>query len=384
MKGRETADVLVVGAGVIGLSIARELKKSGVKRVTLVEKGEMGREASHAAAGMLAPQAEADKRDHFFDLCLESSSIYKEFAAELTAETGIDVEYDDAGTLYIGFSEGDISELERRYDWQSSAGLDVEMLSASETHKMEPFVSPDAACSLFFPNDSQVDNRKLIEALRLSALNNGTLIYEQAEVVSVRAVDDTVKGVGLADGREIDAGVVVLATGAWTDLIETDIPQLRVPEVRPIRGQMIRYHTAKRLFSRIIYSPRGYLVPRKDGRLLAGSTSEDAGFDDRVTEEGVASITAAATEIAPSLVQLDRDESWSGLRPMSADGFPVLGRIPPTRNLFAATGHFRNGILLAPLTAVLIAESVCRGVTPEYFRVFSANRFPKADATALV
>jgi glycine oxidase len=366
------SDVLIIGGGVIGLSIARALHKKGVRKITILERGALGAEASHAAAGMLAPNAGTEKTDEFFHLCQESNKLYEAFAAELQDETDIDIELDRQGTLYVALTDDDAREIGRRFEWQRGAGLAVERLTARETRTMEPFLSPDVRESLFFPDDHQVENRKLLHALEKYAETNRIEIRENTEIKELLMENGEITG-AQSDAEKFFAGTVVLATGAWTSLVKAE--GLIMPKIKPVRGQMIAFHTAKRLFQKVIYSPRGYLVPRADGRVLAGATVEDAGFDKSVTDAGIALLWETAMEIAPSFVNLEIAEKWAGLRPLSADGLPVLGNFPPAENLYLATAHYRNGILLAPLTAKILAESIVENVDSHYLKVFSPNRF---------
>ncbi len=368
----QTSDVLIIGGGVIGLAAARALYGKGVRRITILERGRLGREASHAAAGMLAPNAETEKADDFFRLCNESNKLYPEFAAELQDETNIDIELDRQGTLYVALTDEDSSEIRRRFEWQRAAGLAVEQLGARETRALEPFLSPDVRASLFFPEDWQVENRKLLEALERSARGNEIEIRENTLVTDLLIENGRAIGARTETGKFF-ASEVILATGAWTSFIGAE--NLRMPQVVPIRGQMIAFHTAKRLFQKVIYSPRGYLVPRADGRLLAGATVEDAGFDKSVTREGIAHLHENTLEIAPSLVNLEIAEKWAGLRPVAADGLPILGSFPQVENLTLATAHYRNGILLAPLTAKILAEKITGAGDSEYLKIFSPQRF---------
>lgn len=366
------SDVLIIGGGIIGLAIARELHKKGVPKITILERGAIGKEASHAAAGMLAPHAETDKLDDFFFFCDESNKLYPNFAAELFDETGVDIELDREGTLYLAFTETDAKEIRNRFKWQKGAGLQVEHLSAQETRQAEPFVSPDVRESLFFPNDWQVENRQLVHALQKFAELNDIKIRENTEVTRLLTENGKITGAE-TDTEKFFAGKVILATGAWTSFIKTE--DFAMLQVKPIRGQMIAFHTAKRLFQKVIYSPRGYLVPRFDGRVLAGATMEDVGFDRNTTESGINFLHENALEIAPSLVNLEVAEEWAGLRPFAADGLPILGSFPSVENLFLATAHYRNGILLAPLTAKILAENIIEKKDSNYLRVFSPNRF---------
>jgi glycine oxidase len=362
------SDVLIIGGGVIGLSIARELRKRGAGRITVVEKGKLGREASWAAAGMLAPQAETDRIDDFYRFCTESRDIYPEFAADLLAETGVDIELERSGTLYAAFNADDVGEIERRFSWQRSAGLDVERLSSAECLSCEPNLSRDVLGGLFFPRDWQVENRRLVEALTEFARRNGIEIVENTEVIEISEETGEAR---CRNGKSFHAGRTVLATGAWTSLIK--IGELALPvDVRPIRGQMISFAPPERLFRRVIYSPRGYVVPRLDGRLLAGATVEDAGFHAENTAEGLEKLRATAAEISPDLQSLGIVDNWAGLRPFAADGLPIIGEIG--QNLFVATAHYRNGILLAPLTGRIMAKAMFGDEASTYLQVFGPNR----------
>jgi glycine oxidase len=373
MNFPDKSDVLIVGGGVIGLTLARELHKKGVRKITVVERGLCGMEASSAAAGMLAPHAETDKIDPFFQFCAESNRLYPGFAAELLDETGIDIELDQAGTLYLALTERDSEELRRRYEWQKSAGLKVEHLTAAETRQTEPFISPDVRESLFFADDGQVENRLLVQALLEYTRLNGIEIREGAEVSGLLTSGSRVLGVETRN-EKLFAETTVVATGAWTSLIKLG-PNAWPVKIKPIKGQMIAFHTAKRLFQKVIYSPRGYIVPRADGRILAGATVEDAGFDKQTTEAGIEYLRGTAGEISPSLGSFGISESWAGLRPFAADTLPVIGRIIGYENLLIATAHYRNGILLAPITARVLADEITGTGTSEYLELFGIGRF---------
>lgn len=369
----KTSEILIIGGGVIGLSLARELHKSGCRDICLVEKSSTGHEASWAAAGMLGPQAESDNADVFFELCSESRDLYPEFAASLLDETGVDIELDRTGTLYLSFSNEDSTDLQRRYDWQTKAALSVQKVSAEEARKAEPFVSPDVREALLFPNDWQVENRKLLHALRRYAELNDIRIVENVKVGSLTVEDGKIVGAA-SDNETFRADATVLATGAWTSLIK--VGQSSTPIViEPVRGQIVAFQTAKRLFRHVIYSPRAYIVPRFDGRILAGSTSENVAFDKSVTEAASTKLREMAYEIAPSIANLAVTDQWSGLRPFAADALPVIGEIGGLENLLVATGHYRNGILLAPLTAKLIADKLIGNVDSLYLREFGPDRF---------
>ena len=254
------------------------------------------------------------------------------------------------------------------------AGLNVEFLSAMETRRAEPFISPDVREALYFPNDWQTENRKLLTALRKSAELNRIKIVENCEVKSLLSEKRQFTG-AKTETETFFAEKVILTTGAWTSLIKVGENATFFVDVKPIRGQMLSFQTAKRLFSKVIYSPRGYIVPRVDGRILVGATVEDVGFDKNVTADGVDFLRENALEIAPNLVNLKVSENWAGLRPFAADGLPILGGFPEIENLFIATAHYRNGILLAPLTAKILADKIAENVDSEYLEIFNPQRF---------
>jgi glycine oxidase len=342
-------------------------------RVLIVELGQLGKEASFAAAGMLAPQAEANQADDFFKLCCRSRDLYPTFAAELREETGIDIELDQTGTLYCAFSDHDQAEIEKRYEWQRRAGLAVEHLTSRQALNLEPQLAPNVRSALRFPLDVQVENRKLLLALIAVNAKLGVGSCVETSVESVRSERGRVTGVQTSRGF-VSTHKVVIASGAWTSFIKVEnaAPQIRI---EPVRGQMICYEANPPLARHVIYSPRGYLVPRRDGRLLAGSTSEAAGFAKSVTEPGLESIRVHAREITPTISRLAEVDSWAGLRPRAADELPILGKARETEGLFFATGHYRNGILLAPLTGKLIAGLIADNVAMEELHNYTPDRF---------
>jgi glycine oxidase len=368
-------DAIVVGGGVIGLSVARSLALRGMKRISLIERAaNLGAEASHAAAGMLAPQAEADRADAFFELACKARASYDTFARSLHEETGIDIELEKTGTLYLAFTDKDQEEIEHRYVWQTRAGLAIERLTGEEARRLEPGVSPRVRAALRFPLDVQVENRRLIEALAAAVEKQGVRLYKGTRVKKLLVERGRVRGVEASQGK-IEAPVVVIACGAWTSFITAEGKAAPPPGIEPVRGQMLCFETKRGLARHVIYSPRGYIVPRLDGRLLAGTTTELAGFDKSVTIEGMRRITQHALEIAPAIEGLPLVDSWAGLRPRSMDDWPVMGACAETSGLFYATGHYRNGILLAPLTGEMLARQILTGTASPLLDAFSPARF---------
>jgi glycine oxidase len=387
-KSLGTADVAVVGGGVAGLAAARELARRGLSVAVFEDRREGG--ASRAAAGMLAPQAEADRADELFGLLCASRDMYTTFAAAVSAESGIDVEVEFTGTLYLALEEGEEEEAERRFAWQSGAGLEVERLTARETRLLEPNVSPSVRMALRFPRDWQVESRRLVVALDAAAERLGVRIIRAVAAQGVSVAAGRAAGVVTPQG-ELEAGAVVFAAGAWHSRLYKfsggENPHLSDdPEVEPVRGQILCFQQPDPrtpLVRHVVYGARGYVVPRRGGLLLAGSTTEHTGFDCRVTEEGAASVAAHAAEVVPAVASLSVTDSWAGLRPRAADGLPVLGESADVRGLFYATGFYRNGILLAPAAGEIVADLVtgrAPRLSPGSLEAFSPARFLRVPA----
>ena len=366
-------DVIVIGGGVIGCTIAWKLAQRGL-RVTLLERGRIGCEASCAAAGMLSPQGENQTPGPFFDLCLRSRSMYRQFAAELTDTSGVDVEYKDEGTLFVIVAGENEGEKTRWTSWQLEAGLSLEHLTADDVRKSEPAVTESATTAVFLPEEHQVENRRLMEALEVAMKQAGVQVIEGANVTALTTERGGITGV-TSGGEVFDAGSVIVAAGAWsTRLLE---PLGLNIKLIPARGQMIAVKGATCPITRVLHSSKVYLVPRRDGRILIGATVEYAGFRKAVTVEAVNHLLGAAVELVPSLKQLEIVETWSGLRPDTSDHLPIIGP-GGVDNLLLATGHFRNGILLAPITAALVSELVTSGHPPDRLKPFGIERFEQA------
>jgi glycine oxidase len=369
------ADVAVVGGGLIGCALAAELAGRG-RSVIVIERAEPGAEASGAAAGMLSPQSDARSRDPFFELALESHGLYADWVRDLSEETGLDVGYRRWGLLKCRFGGEPGPGLAELYDWQLAAGLSIlGRPRAALAREIGGRLSPDVCEALFFPDEGAVEPRAITRAAWLAAVRRGVEVRIGIRVLGFRIERGACRGVETDDGP-IEADATVDAAGAWA-AFGGRLP-LPLP-VEPVRGQIVRLALDDPLPA-IVASEDVYLVPRGDGSVLVGSTVERAGFHKAVTAEGVERLLAAARRLVPALGSGRFIDAWSGLRPGTPDGWPVLGS-SPIRGLFFAAGHYRNGILLAPATARLVADEIC-GTAARDLAAFSIERFSPARRIA--
>jgi glycine oxidase len=365
-----SSDVAIIGGGIMGSAIALRLCQRGIG-VTVIERGIPGAEASSAAAGILGPQMEAEGPGPLLELGLKSRALYPALAAELRELTSIDVGYDRSGVLAVAFDEAGEAALSARRAWQLARGLRVESLSGEAVRAREPALAPAVRAALAFNDDAQVVARELARAFSQAAAGAGARFLTGRYVRRVLTDKEAVTGVEL-DGDVLPAGVVVVAAGSWSGLVEgAGVP---ATVVRPARGQLVSIETRPPLFRHVVSAPGGYLVPRRDGTVLAGSTVEMAGFRKEVTVGGLATILTMARTVIPALADAPVTGSWSNFRPFTADHLPVLGATR-VRGLVLATGHFRNGILLAPITAQAIAELIATGHAPIDLAPFAIERF---------
>jgi len=357
----------------MGCAVALRLAQRGL-RVTVIERGIPGAEASSAAAGILGPQMEAEGPGPLLDLGLRSRALYPALASELHDATGIDVGYSKSGVLAVALTDEDQAELGARRTWQIARGLRVEMLTGAAARELEPALAPEVRGALRFVDEAQVSARELARAFSQAAAAAGAVFLQGRYVRRVVVSGGAATGVEL-DGEVLPAGVVVVAAGSWSALVEGGGIAAQV--VRPARGQMVSIETRPPLFRHVVsLHGRGYLVPRRDGTVLAGSTVEMAGFRKEVTVGGLAQILGLARTLVPALGEAPVTSTWSNFRPYTEDHLPVLGTTP-VRGLVLATGHFRNGILLAPITAEAIAELVATGRSAVDLSPFSVTRFAR-------
>jgi glycine oxidase len=371
--------VAIIGAGVVGLGIAWRLAGHAV--LEIFDKGVAGSGASHAAAGMLAACCEAEPGEEtLVALGRESQARWPGFAEELLRASGIDVELRREGTLVLALTADDQAEIGHRVEFQRQLDLPLEWLSAAATRAREPHLAGKIAGALFSPEDHQVDNRKLVQALRVAVEAAGVALHEHWPAKEILVQGGQARGVVLDDGTTAPADMVVLAAGAWSRGIG-GLPPDRRPPVRPVKGQMLalKMDAAAPLLNHVLWAPGAYLVPRCDGRLIIGGTVEEKGFDQTITAGGMLTLLEAAWRAVPAVEELPVDEIWVGHRPGSRDDAPILGR-GPLDGLFYATGHHRNGILLAPVTADAMARLILDDVTDPVIRPFGLERFLPARA----
>jgi glycine oxidase len=370
------ADVIVIGAGVVGLSAARALATAG-RRVLIVERGRVGAEASSAAAGMIAPQGEAEPGWPLLDLALRARDHHRVLVPALEAETGISIELSRRGSIHVALTAAEESTLHERGEWQRARGLPAIALTPAELREAEPNLSADVRAGLLLTGDHWLDNVRLTRALAASALARGVGIATGRPVNELVIEGGRVTGVR-AGGEVVAAPVVINAAGAWAGLLAGDpLP----PPIEPVRGQMIALDMGLAPLRHVLVSSHGYLVPRMDGRLLVGSTSEKVGFDKTVTAGGLRTLLDAAVRLVPVLADVRVTDTWAGLRPGTPDGLPVIGpgAVP---GLVHAAGLYRNGILLGPLIGDLVADLVLGRPVSVDLTPFVPERFRRSERAA--
>ncbi|MCW8120199.1 MULTISPECIES: glycine oxidase ThiO [Streptomyces] len=379
-----TPDVLVVGGGIIGLVTAWRAARRGL--VTALVDPEPGGGAAQVAAGMLAAVTELHYGEEtLLALNLASARRYPEFAAELTELTGHDLGYRRCGTLAVALDADDRAHLRELHALQQRSGLESEWLSGRECRRLEPMLAPGVRGGLRVDGDHQIDPRRLARALVAACEHAGVVFHRVwAERLTVGRGDRATGVVG-ADGTALEAGQVVLAGGSLSGRLG-GVPEAVLPPVRPVKGQVLRLTMTRtpgpllnRTVRAVVRGNHVYLVPRESGELVVGATSEELGWDTTVTAGGVYELLRDAHELVPGITELPLTETRAGLRPGSPDNAPLLG---PTAldGLLLATGHYRNGVLLTPVTGDVMAEALTGGELPDVARPFGPRRFGAVPA----
>jgi glycine oxidase len=366
-----TVDVAVIGGGVIGCSLAHYAAQRGAT-VALVEAEEIGTGASGQTVGLLAAQAVGHEPGPFLDLLLRSRGLYEPLSQELRDLTGLDVEYIRAGTLQVATNAERAEVLVEAHSTQRQQGLLVEWLEAREVRELEPNLHTDITAALYAPEDAQVNPPRLVQALAFAATLRGTQIMEAVRVTGFVAGRGKVTGVRTAQGT-VSAGTVVLAGGVLSPLLLNEIG-VSIP-VFPVRGEIVTVNARPVPIKTSIMSAGLYLVPKRDGRVVIGSTEAPHVHDRRPTLGGVASLSKAAVQLIPQLSHAPFLAAWGGLRPGTRDGHPILGPVGDWENLLLATGHYRNGVLLAPITGQIISALALGESPPIDISPFTHHRF---------
>jgi len=352
---KRSFDVVIVGGGVIGLSCAWRLGQRGA-RVAVVERGEPGCGATRVAAGMLAPVGELTFGEpELLELTLAAACLYPEFVAELEAASGESTGYEQLGALHVALDRDEAAQLRRVHDLQRSLELEAEWLPPRKCRDLEPGLTPSFHGGVFAAGEAAVDPRALTQALLGAARAEGVEVLTGIEVVDGVSEGERLVGVRTGEG-ELRSETVVLANGAWAGTAEW-LPEHARPRVRPVKGQVLelRRRDGEPLARHILASERVYLVPRSDGRLIVGATVEEMGFDTVVTAGGVHELLREAYRLLPDVAEMELLDAIAGLRPGTPDNLPLVGP-GAIEGLILATGHFRNGILLAPLAAQTVAD----------------------------
>ena len=369
-ESSRAADVLIIGGGIIGCLIAWRLAQAGL-RVTVLDRSEPGAEASSAAAGMLAPLGEMVEPAVFSALCVASLGLYPHFAAEIEESSGHGIGYRSDGSLLVALDEKLEEELAEVYQRQTSQGFLLQPLTATEVHAHSAGLSPQIRSGLFVPGDHWVDNERLMRALVITCQRAGVHLEAGHAVRKIHIQGGHITRVIAGNYSSFTAKTYVLAAGCWSGKVAGEIG-IHVP-ITPCGGQLMEFEAPREL-PFVVRAGIHYLVPRPERRLLVGTTAEYNGFEKAVTAKGLHSILEGVMRLSPLVSELRFLRAWAGLRPDTADHLPILG-YGEIANLVFATGHFRNGILLAPVTAEIIADLILRGSSSRPIETYRPTRF---------
>jgi len=361
---------VIAGGGVVGCAIAYYLTEAGAE-VVVLERGELAGEASGAAAGLLIPPDRATAPGPFRDICLASLALYRPVIEKVERESGVDVRCMACGILVVAQTPERVEMLKAHARWQTKNGVPTEWVEGEELKGLEPALSPKVMGAAYSEGDLNVDPGRVTLAFAFAAKAGGADLRTGTMLTGFHARGPRISGVSTNGGDIIDADCIVLAAGPWTQVLAARL-SANVP-TPPMRGQMIAYHsTAVR---HAIWGEDGYLVPKAGGILYAGATVEDVGFRKRTTPRALAGLRRMAATLVPALRRAEVASEWAGLRPGSPDELPIIGRLPGRENVYVATGHFRNGILLAPITGKLMSQLIMEGRTEMPLEPFRPARF---------
>ncbi|WP_018923782.1 glycine oxidase ThiO [Salsuginibacillus kocurii] len=369
-----TKQIVIIGGGIVGLSTALECRVRGFE-VTVLEKSAFGGAATGAAAGMLAPFSEIEEDpDDFFVLAMESLRFYPSWVETVRAHTKLEFEYSNSGSLHIVYHEADRLSLESRKRWQGDFNVDARIVEGEELAKLEPALSKNVQAAMYYPEESHVYTPDYVAALEDACKNTGVVLKDKLGSVTVNEWQNTVRLL-TESGEQVEADQLVICSGAWAKEME-EVFGLRLP-VFPVRGQICAYETPTHPVSHIVFSPQGYFVPKDNGTLVNGASEDLAGFNTDVTQEGIDRLTNWNPNVFPFLEAETPFHEWAGLRPATQDGFPFLGSLRDYPHILFATGHYRNGILLSPITAQIIADRIEQKEDRLALDAFQPERFTR-------
>ncbi len=373
MPNSQHARTVIIGAGIIGTSIAWHLSRLGENDLLILDRSEPGGLATNAAAGILGPFNETDCPGPFLDLLRRSLSLYPDFVSALIEETGLSPDYVRSGIMAVATTEMEEKNLRKRWDWQHPLDHTLEWLDGDEARKQEPHLGKELRCAIRYPGESHVYAPRLLRALQ-GAISSRNIAWRRGEpVISVR--ENKAQGVVITTsrGETIEAERAVLTPGAFMSGIS--LPPPAIP-VTPVNGQILAVRTIKRPYHHVVfYPPKGYFVPKLDGTVVIGASEDDYGYETKVTPRGMLEFLSPLTRVSPHLLEQPFHHAWSGLRPKTPDNLPIIGHHPESPNILIAAGHYRNGILLSPVTGEIVAALITGKTSPLPIEAFRANRF---------
>lgn len=371
----QKTDVVIIGGGVIGCAIAYYLRKANVD-VIVLEQGEIGAQASSAAAGLLAPLGPLSGPGPFADLLLAGFALFPSLVPELEEASGVHLEYEQTGALRTVRNPKRVTNLKKRMEAWQPLGLKMQWFTGDEARQREPLLSNDIQAAIYAPEEAQIKAPQVVKAFSQAACNLGAKIYSHQKVTGIQQEKSRVTGVHISQGETISCNHLILATGAWSAQYEEWF-NISLP-VKPLRGQIICFKQPPQPLHHIIFGDAIYLAPKRDN-IIIGATKEDTGFDTQVTEEGISWLRNSAIKLVPKLEHSMIEASWAGLRPKTPDAHPILGKAPGWENVVLACGHNSVGIILSAITGRTTAEFVNTGQISPIIRPFLLDRLTGID-----